>query len=264
MLAAVAIVALHIGPASAEPTASLQVEGETFVLTMPDGKKMTSADLVGASFDMTDQDGNPATVRIDSVTPSEEQPHLLLHALSVQDPTTKAWSPMCDADAKGRRAGFPVAGAWDGKGHFLKDKSRWFITCTSGSQGKCILFGYDPWGAGPHGEELAPYYQACQHMVRGDYDGSGEAHTKNGTLIDMWDDLGIEKVDASDPPEMQFEAGWGLEGAVCVAHTRWPDILTKDALGKADPALAGACDEGTARSKGALIFNRSSVKNGVE
>jgi hypothetical protein len=150
-----------------------------------------------------------------------------------------------------------MAGAWDGNGHFIADKSRWFITCTSGSQGKCILFGYDPWGRGPHGEDLVPYYEACQHMVRADYDGSRWAHTRNGTTIDIWDHIDIQADAAADDPAFHFEAGWSARGAVCVARTRWPDLLSRDALVRAAPRLDGPCDEAIATAEGALLFNRS-------
>jgi len=237
--------------------ASLVVEGESFALTTDDGRRLTSADLTGAVFRMTDVSGAPLTVRIESVAPAEERPALLLHRLSVLNPATGAWHSYCQADAKGRQAGFPVAGAFDSAGRYARDPSRWFITCTSGSQGKCILFGYDPWRTGPKGENLAPYYQACQHMVRADYDGHGIAHTRNGTLIDVFDRLGIQASDSRNDPHFSFEAAWGPDGAVCVARTRWPDLLPRATLMESAPRLDGRCDEASATAKGALLFNRS-------
>jgi hypothetical protein len=239
---------------------SLMVQGEIFVLTQPGKKPLTSRDLVGAVFEMREASGQPVTLRIDSVTPSKEQPSVLLHAFSVHDAVSGKWVPFCDKDAYGRRAGFPVAGNFEGN-RFVADRKQWFITCTSGSQGKCILWGYNPWKKGPHGEDLAPYYQACQFMVRANYDGRGESFTKNGTEIDMWDHIGIQ----FDDPTMKapFEAGWGLDGAVCVAKTRWADLLTTEQLHKREPRLGvGPCDEKIATAKGALIFNRSRVNVG--
>ncbi len=237
--------------ANARP-AALTVEGERFVLTLPDGKRLTSTELVGA--ELSTEAGQ--VIRIDAVTPSKERPGLLLHSFSAKDPATGAWAPICDKDAFGRQAGFPVAGRWTADGRYVRDARRWFLTCTSGSQGKCVLWGYDPWAKGPKGEDLAPYYRACQYTVRANYDGRGEAHTKNGTEIDVADIIGVQTADSLTDPAFTFEAGWGPAGAVCVAQTRWPDLISLTDLLKATPRLGGTCDEAAARQRGALIFTR--------
>ncbi len=85
-------------------------------------------------------DGADITVRIDSVTPSKEQPGVLLHDLQLKH-ADGSWTLLCEKDAYGRSAGFPVAGRWDKNGAYIKDQAGWFLTCTSGSQGKCILWG---------------------------------------------------------------------------------------------------------------------------
>ena len=236
----------------------LAAKGYSFTLTLPGGQVLTSPDLVGAVVEMDDPAGRLVTARIDRVTPSRERPDILLHELSVLNPSTGTWSPMCDADIHGRRAAFPVPGRWEGKERFVKDRSGWFLTCTAGSQGKCILWGYDPWGAGPHGEDLAAYYQACQHMVHADYAGDSVPHTRNGTDIDIWDIAGIQTPDTRGDPAFAFEAGWGPTGAVCAARTRWPDLLALSALLAHAPGLAASpCDEAEARRRGAILFNRS-------
>ena len=243
---------LGLSSAAHAADGSLRVEAERFVLTMPDGRRLTSTDLVGA--ELSTQDGQ--AFRIDSVEPSKERSAVLLHRFSLLDPATQTWRPACDADAYGRQAGFPVAGRWDADGRYVRDPAAWFLTCTSGSQGKCVLWGYDPWGKGPHGEDLAAYYPACQYTVRANYDGKGAAHTRNGTSVDVFDAIGIETSDSKADPAYVFEAGWGPHGAVCVARTRWPDLLSREALLKAASNLGGRCDEATARRRGALIFTR--------
>ena len=238
-----------LSPLSAQ-AAALTAEGERFVLTLDGGKRLTSTELVGA--ELTTLEG--AVIRIDAVTPSKENPRILLHSLSSKDPATGAWTPTCDADAYGRRAGFPIAGRWDDHRRYIKDKTKWFLTCTGGSRGKCVLWGYDPWGKGPKGQDLTAYYRACQHTVRADYDGTETPHTKNGTQIDLADDIGIQT--ATPGTGYVFEAGWAPTGAVCVAHTRWGDLLTLEALLKTAPRLGGRCDEVAARRRGALIYTR--------
>ncbi len=240
-------------PIAATAAARLTVEGERFVLTTADGRRLTSSELVGAVLDVDGPDGSPATIRIDAVTPAAERAAVLLHALSIRD-AGGAWVPLCDADAQGRKAAFPVAGRWEAGGRYIRDPAKWFLTCTSGSQAKCILWGYDPWDPRPL---LAAMYEACQHVARADYDGRGTAHTRNGTAIDIWDSLAIQTPDPKIGDEYRFEAGWGPGGAVCVARTRWADLLPLDVLLASAPRLAAApCDEAEARRRGAVIFTR--------
>lgn len=68
------------------------------------------------------------------------------------------------------------------------------------------------------GVSLALYYQACVRMMRADYCGDGVGHTRNGTPIDLFDRIGVQR---DEPAEgMTLEAAWGPEGAVCISHTR--------------------------------------------
>jgi hypothetical protein len=254
LLSLLALVTLAAGAPRAS-AAGFGVEGAQFVVTQASGERLTSADLVGAVFEIADGQGGLLKVRIDAVAAAHERPGVLLHSFSVADPAKGGWRPLCDPDAYGRAAGFPVRGRWDGR-TFIADPNAWFLACSSGSNGKCVLWGYDPWGQTPDGRPLAPFYQACQQMVRADYAGKGEPHTRNGTTIDTADIAGIQTHATLADKGFAFEAGWGLKGAVCVARTRWPDLLTRDALLAADPELGGRCDEASARARGALLFTR--------
>lgn len=234
--------------------AGLSVEGTSFVLSTADGRRLTSTDLAGAVFEFADGQGGVAEVRIASVAPSKESPQILLHQFEVRD-AAGGWTSMCDPDAYGRKAGFPVRGRWEGR-RFVPDEDSYFITCTSGSQAKCILWGYDPWGRAPDGRPLTDFYRACQQMTRADYLGDGEPHTRDGTLIDIADAAGVQAHDSEGADDMMFEAGWGPDGAVCVAATRWPDLMAYDDLIARAPHLGGPCDEAAARRRGALLFTR--------
>lgn len=175
----------------------------------------------------------------------------MLYGLSVRNADGQ-WGEMCAPDPDGVRAGFPVQ-LGPGKGFIL--------TCTSGAQGKCVRFGYKPWAKGPHGEDLLPYWQACARMVRADYCGDGTPHTKDGTLINLYDKVGIQEPDPS--AETQFEAAWSPEGAVCVRRVRIPEIYSLDALRAACPRLkpedvgAGCTEDRMTKTPGVLLMNRS-------
>lgn len=102
---------------------------------------------------------------------------------------------------------------------------------------------------------------ATTRMMRADYCGDNEPHTRNGTLIDLFDDAGIQK---PEQEELVFEAGWGPQGAVCVNHVRIPEIFSLKQLIESCPRLAEVahgptCTEETARRQGAILFNRSAV-----
>jgi hypothetical protein len=108
---------------------------------------------------------------------------------------------------------------------------------------------------------MSDNYNACIRMIRADYCGDQAAHTVDGTLIDIYDDIRVQDSDTSIT-DMRFEAGWGPQGAVCVARTRIPALLDMATLRAGCPRLAAipqgqACNEGWARSHGAILFNRS-------
>jgi hypothetical protein len=85
-------------------------------------------------------------------------------------------------------------------------------------------------------------------------------HTRNGTDIDLWDIAGVQKPDTAADPAFAFEAGWSADGAVCVARTRWENLLPLATLIQSAPQLAAApCSEAEARRRGALLFNRSRI-----
>jgi len=242
---------------AAHAAPELTARDSRFVLTLDDGRVLGSEALVGAVLDVLDETGTPQRILIDAVAPHPDHPQYLLHDFRIQT-AAGDWQPMCDADAAGRRLGLPVAGYWSAEGRFIADPARLFTTCTSGSQAKCLFFGYDPWQPGPNGENLVPYYEACQHMTRAAYGGQ-DAHTTDGTTIDVYDDLGIQIPATLTDTDFAFEAGWTPDGAICLHHPRHPELADLAALLATYPPLAAAqpCDETAARAAGALIFNRS-------
>lgn len=101
-------------------------------------------------------------------------------------------------------------------------------------------------------------------MVRADYCGDGTAHTKDGTTINLYDRLGIQKPDVS--PGMQFEAAWGVNGAEYISHMRWPEDLAyvqrvcPERLASAPEPQSMTPKQVQQRFPKALVFNDSVVK----
>jgi hypothetical protein len=76
----------------------------------------------------------------------------------------------------------------------------------------------------------------CVRLVRADYGGDGVGHTRNGTPIDLFDRIGIQRDESAS--NMTLEATFGPDGAVCVAHTRLSDVLSMEDLLLRYPRLA--------------------------
>ena len=251
---ALLLLAAHAVPAKA---AAVRVEGTQFRIVAADGTALPQERLPGTVLAMGDG-GARRFLRIDAVEPDPTDPagEVMLYTLSERNGTDGQWQNVCQAGPDGRRQAFPLAGMFTGTMRHVDAPGRYLITCTGGAEGKCIRFGYKPWRQGPNGEALAEYYQACVRMVRADYCGDGIGRTRNGTPIDLFDNIGIQKDEPA--PGMTLEAAFSPEGAVCVRHTRLPDVLSNDALRETCPALADhvgdGCDE---QAAGALIYVRS-------
>lgn len=237
-------------PIAASAAASLAVVGTEFVLTTA-GRALRSSDLAGATLTLAIA-GKRVEVAIRSVERDPDAvggPVFLHHFLAKNE--TGGFVEMCAPDAAGQRLGFPVP---DGNGGFR-------LTCTSGAIGKCIRWGYRPWEEKPGGPPLAALHQACVHMARADYGGDGRATTREGMLIYWCDRFGIQSCGEDFPAP--FEAAWGKDGAICVAHPRIAENISLAQLAKLYPRLEGHlgaadCTEKRAmRDPAALLFNHS-------
>jgi hypothetical protein len=230
------------------------VEG-TFRATLSDGSTRQGAELKGMI--LTYSDGTATMqVKLAGVRPDPQDPtgKLLLHDLRYAD----TGNPFCQPSADGLREGYAIAGraAADGTIH-PAEPGAFELTCTSGAQGKCLRFGYLPWAAGPDGISNADRFNACIHMIRADYCGDGTPTTTDGTLIDVFDEVGIQQ--AERQPGFSFEAAWTPTGAACVAHVRIRENISLEELGRTCPRLAGklgpeACSEGAVAGE---VYNLS-------
>ncbi|MDB5970447.1 MAG: hypothetical protein JWQ90_2897 [Hydrocarboniphaga sp.] len=232
----------------------LAAEHTAFVLKLANGRVLKGVQMQGAVVHMAVEGGQIASIKLAAITPDPKDSDILRHEFQVQDEHGE-WKPACQPNFYGETWGFPISLPE----HHPGREGAITLTCSSGAVGKCVRFGYKPWAKGPHGEDLTPYHAACVHMVRADYAGDDTPHTKNGTDIDVYDYIGIQSPESLADPKFAFEAGWAPGGAVCVAHTRWSDVITTAALLKAYPQLPPpqTCSEASAARLGALLFNRS-------
>jgi hypothetical protein len=121
--------------------------------------------------------------------------------------------------------------------------------------------GYKFWKTSEDGTPLWDVYQACTRMLRADYCGDGRPHTRDGTLVNVYDTLGIQSPQAQS--ELTFEAAWTAGGAVCVRKVRIPEVTTLDALVESCPArlrghVGTVCSEQDLMQSGEpLVLNSS-------
>jgi len=230
----------------------LEIARGEFRLRLDDGSVLAREALVGARL-VIKEGGETLRVLIDSVHeehPASGEPFVLYHLL-IEETAGQGSREACLPDARGRRLGLPL----------LKESGIAF-TCTSGAEGKCILMGYRPWDERADAP-MRDLHAACIHMLRAAYGGDDDATTRDGTVIDVYDRFGIQLPEAVDP--LPFEAAWGRDGALCVAHPRIAANVTLADLARRYPRLRGrlgpeACTEEAMRlHPGALLFNRSGV-----
>jgi hypothetical protein len=175
------------------------------------GEALEQDALVGLLLPFMTTAGERAWIAITAVSRHPDASDLPLYALAVDGES------LC-ADPAG---GMFVPGIWDESGarhdsvvSGVQSVDTTF-SCTAGVIAKCVAWGYRPWSAG------ADMHQSCTRMARADYCGNGVPHTEEGTLIDLYDTRGIQTPIPDDG--MSFEAGWGVDGAVCVRETRYVD-----------------------------------------
>lgn len=254
-------------PGAAFASPSFRVEGTQLVVETAGGHSLRNAEVEGHELDL----GVLGVWRILRVARDAEARFpdgTWLVDAQMQAPGTAGFVNACaDGPDRDGRAVF-YSGYVDADLRYVADPHRFSISCTSGVEAKCLRWGYQPWRDSPkHGQPLAPYFETCLRLARADYCGDGHATTRDGTAIDIYDEVGILQP-TPDLPEFAFEAGWTPDGAVCAHHARIPENLEMTALPGACPRLAtapigAACDEERAKQLGALIMTRSVIRESV-
>lgn len=219
--------------ASSAPMA-VTAEGGDLRAELPDGRVLRGAELAGMVLPFQGAELRVDTARRDEATAAGD---VWLFRLSVRGGDGH-WSETCEGGAQ--------AMVFPGPGGAVR------LTCSNGAIGTCIRYGYRPWARTGEGVALAPYHRACVNLVR--------AAEDKGARIEVYDRIGIRRAAAA--PSAVFEAGWTMEGPVCLAR---PDMQAKDSqteVALAIMALTGrtgreGCTEDRAAALGALVFNRS-------
>lgn len=191
------------------------------------GAILSGAQLVGAELEFAVQEGvlgkRAKRVKINGVAPLAGSPDVWLYNLALKE-ITGPWTPLCLDHLGLPTSAILVGDAWDPEtGDRVTPRPPGVVTfaCRDAALAKCVEWGYRPWAS--VGEvALADYHQACTRAVRADYCGDGTAHTFDGVVIHVLDQLGIQGVEPNS--SYLVEAEWGPDGALCldIGNTRLP------------------------------------------
>lgn len=199
-------------------------------------------DLKGAQLDAVDEQGRKLKFKIRDVEldPQDHDNETYLYTVFYLDTSDSKWKNLCEPDAYNVAKAIPLAGSWDETGAYIESSKLITFGCTSGAIAKCVRFGYKPW-KNLNGKSLRDFHQACTRMVRADYCGNGKSHTQEGTWIDVYDVLGIQKQTTNSG--MVFEAAWGPNGATCINRARLSEPLS-EIVKECPKKLKGRINEG--------------------
>ena len=252
-------VTLALGPPWAHAT-EIRVEGTELIVTLDDLGVTRGAAVAGMEVDLPEL----GTLRLEHAAQDDQARFkgLWLYQAQLRPLGASEFVSLCAPDPHGDTRLALFSGYLDEEQRYIADNARFSLSCTSGVQTKCLRWGYEPWRRAPRtGESLAPYFEACVRMARADYCGDDRPSTRDGTVIDVYDRIGVQER-AAGRPELRFEAGWSPQGAVCVHHVRIAENAKLGALREqcsrfALAEMGSACTESSATQHGALLFNRS-------
>lgn len=241
-----------------------------FSSNTPTGEKtkiIKGKDLKGAQLNAVDEQGRKLDFEIKDVEldPKDPEKETYLYTVFYRDSANAQGKNLCTPDAENVAKAIPLTGSWDKTGAHTESSDIITFGCTSGVLAKCVRMGYKPWKT-INGTSLRDYHQACTRMARADYCGNGKSHTRDGTPINIYDVLGIQK--KTPHTGMVFEAAWSPEGATFINRTRWYETLA-EIRQECPDKLKGRINEGgdgvtsekvKQKWSNSLLFNDSLVR----
>lgn len=213
-------------------------------LLRSDGAVLSGQSLVGIEISGKLDDGSSVTLRLDEAESfsSAVGDSLRRYVISFTRPGSDVRAYVCGKDDSGAPIKtIPITGRWNYEegvpGGGSKEENFTLITfaCQGYALYKCIDYGYPPWKK-KNGVWLNKHHQACVRMIRADYCGDGRPWTVDGTIINLYDNLGIQ-VDTEGWP---MEAEWDIDGARCLSHQRIQNMPTvPECLFERTPEVCG-------------------------
>ncbi len=198
--------------------------GSQLEVIASDGSVQPSSLLLDLVLEASLADGSTAELRIDRQWQDATTGLFMYEVL--QRGSQSSWQALCPAKKDSPTPALALYGTYDETtGNYAPSSELFTFACTDGALGKCATWGYRPWtavtecaGSACRAQSLQPWHLACTRMVRADYCGDGVPHTRDGTPINIWDNLNVLR---PDPSSWGLEAEWSANGARCIRHTRW-------------------------------------------
>ncbi len=222
---------------AASPVASITVEGTVLKITLTDGRVLASRDLIGASL-LVDQGDRLRRVRLDGIERDPDDKRrdvapadvIWLHSYTVEGPDG-SWGPLCDDGPDGRRHAI------------CKSRSR----TTTASQCRRISISTmraSAWsGPTTAATAQAPPETGCSST------SMTTTASRRPTPITAWPSRPAGRKTARSASTIPASRRTSRENiALGEIAARWSRLAGRN---------GASCTEETARSLGALLFNRS-------
>jgi hypothetical protein len=204
----------------------ISVNGGALTARSTSGPPLAGSNLVGSTWTATLSDGTAVKLRIDTAVPgAAPNPDLWFYGISYQ--TAAGWNPLCGVDAGSGKAiqAVSVAGVWQNTAadatHYTTSTTEFTLACRGATIAKCVELGYKTY------KGYTNQLLSCVRLLRGDYCGTGSAYTVDGTLLNLYDNVGVQR----DTEAWRPEAEWTPTGARCINSSnsaRYELVLSKD------------------------------------
>ena len=187
------------------------------------------ASAIGAEITGKLASGQDVTLRLEGqeTFTSANGKSLRRYTIGFTIPGSNEVAHVCGLDAGQPVKAIPLSGWWDYSqgtptgGSKTNDPSHITFACHGYALYKCVDHGYRPWDKNKKKQaEAWEYHQTCTRMIRADYCGDGEPWTVNGTIINLYDNIGIQ----NDTESWPIEAEWSPDGARCLSHQRLQNL----------------------------------------
>ena len=219
--------------------------GTSISASSASGPPLSGSGVVGSTWTGTASNGATVNLRIDSALQGTS-PNTDLWFYGVSYQTSSGWSPLCGLDSTlAPIKAVPVAGVWDKTATYATSATQFTWACRGKTIGKCVELGYKTY------KGYADHMATCVRLLRGDYCGNGSAYTVDGTLLNLYDNVGVQ----ADAENWHPEGEWTPAGARCININfsyRYDLTAGKDPS-CAKKAKSTAC--GTTFRNGALLID---------
>jgi hypothetical protein len=187
------------------------LNGTTLInAAVPDG------DFTGSRWFAELSNGEALELRIDG-SAALAAPNADVMTYQVSYANGADWSPLCGTDTAGHPvAAIPMTGVWShaqgvaGGGGYTPHASKITFACRGNTIAKCLEMGYRPSvSSSALTATQTELLVACTRLLRADYCGDGRSFTVDGTPVNLYDNVGIQK----DTETWTIEAEWTSKGA---------------------------------------------------